>query len=55
MGASWAGQFCGEFCRADYVDWRYSYELEKTGPVHIEPTIFVMEVLHEACRLTPNA
>jgi hypothetical protein len=38
-----------------YIDWRYSYELEKTGPVHIEPTIFVMEVLHEACRLTPNA
>ena len=34
-----------------FVDWRYSYELEKTGPVHIEPTIFVMEVLHEACSL----
>jgi hypothetical protein len=38
-----------------FVEWRYSYELEKTGPVHIEPTIFVMEVLHEACRLSPNA
>ena len=34
-----------------FVDWRYSYELEKTGSVHIEPTIFVMEVLHEACGL----
>lgn len=38
-----------------FVEWRYSYELEKTGPVRIEPTIFVMEVLHEACRLPPNA
>ena len=34
-----------------FVKWRYSYELERTGTVHIEPTIFVMEVLHEACRL----
>lgn len=34
-----------------FVEWRYSYELKKTGAVHIEPTIFVMEVLHEACRL----
>lgn len=38
-----------------FVDWRYCYELEKTGPVHIEPTIFVMEVLHECCRLPPAA
>lgn len=36
-----------------FIEWRYSYELEKTGVVHIEPTIFVMEVLHEACRLQP--
>jgi hypothetical protein len=34
-----------------FVEWRYSYELGKTGPVHIEPAIFVMEVLHETCRL----
>lgn len=34
-----------------FVEWRYCYELEKTGPVHIEPAIFVMEVLHEACLL----
>jgi hypothetical protein len=34
-----------------FVDWRYSYELDKTGTVHIEPALFVMEVLHEACRL----
>jgi hypothetical protein len=38
-----------------FVDWRYCYELERTGPVHIEPTIFVMEVLHESCRLPPAA
>lgn len=37
-----------------FVQWRYSYELERTGAVHIEPTIFVMEVLHEACRLPPQ-
>lgn len=37
-----------------FVDWRYCYELEKTGLVHIEPTIFVMEVLHESCRLQGN-
>ena len=38
-----------------FVEWRYSYELERTGAVHIEPTIFVMEVLHEACRLPTDA
>ena len=38
-----------------FVDWRYCYELERTGPVHIEPTIFVMEVLHESCRLPQAA
>jgi hypothetical protein len=38
-----------------FVEWRYLYELERTGPVHIEPIIFVMEVLHEACRLPPAA
>lgn len=38
-----------------FVQWRYSYELEKTGPVHIEPIIFVMEVLHQACQLPPSA
>ena len=38
-----------------FVEWRYSYELERTGAVHIEPTIFVMEVLHEACGLAPAA
>jgi hypothetical protein len=36
-----------------FVEWRYSYELERTGEVNIEPTIFVMEVLHEACKLKP--
>lgn len=38
-----------------FVEWRYSYEREKAGTVHIEPTIFVMEVLHEACRLPTAA
>lgn len=36
-----------------FIEWRYSYEVERTGTVHIEPTIFVMEVLHEACRHSP--
>jgi len=33
-----------------FVEWRYFYEKEELGPVEIEPTIFVMQVLHEACR-----
>jgi len=33
-----------------FVEWRYCYEKERTDEVRIEPTIFVMEVLHEACR-----
>jgi hypothetical protein len=38
-----------------FVEWRYSYELERTGALHVEPTIFVMEVLHEACRIPLGA
>ena len=34
-----------------FVTWRYSYEIERTEPVTIEPTIFVLQVLHEACHL----
>ena len=34
-----------------FTDWRYCYEVDKTKPLHIEPTIFVMQVLHEACGL----
>lgn len=34
-----------------FVDWRYAFEKERLGIVHIEPAIFVMRVLHEACRL----
>lgn len=34
-----------------FVEWRYCYELERTGSIAFEPTIFVMQVLHEACRL----
>lgn len=33
-----------------FVEWRYCYEVGQTNHVGIEPTIFVMEVLHEACR-----
>ena len=33
-----------------FVEWRYFFEKERTGRVDIEPTIFVMQVLHEACR-----
>jgi len=33
-----------------FMEWRYSYEKERTGIVQIQPTIFVMGVLHEACR-----
>jgi hypothetical protein len=32
-----------------FVEWRYFFEKERTGRVDIEPTIFVMQVLHEAC------
>jgi len=35
-----------------FVEWRYCYEVSRTDEVQIEPTIFVMEVLHEACRST---
>lgn len=34
-----------------FTEWRYSFEKERTGIVQIQPTIFVMGVLHEACRL----
>ena len=33
-----------------FIEWRYCYEVGQTNQVRIEPTIFVMEVLHEACR-----
>ena len=32
-----------------YSEWRYYYEKEQAGKVEIEPTIFIMRVLHEAC------
>ncbi len=31
-----------------FVDWRYIFEKSKSGLIQIEPTIFVMQVLHEA-------
>lgn len=33
-----------------FVEWRYCYEKNRIDEVRIEATIFVMEVLHEACR-----
>jgi len=38
-----------------FIDWRYCYEKQKLGSIGIEPIIFVMEVLHESCRLPPAA
>ncbi len=34
-----------------FVDWRYIFEKEESSPIRIEPTIFVMQVLHEAFSL----
>lgn len=33
-----------------FVEWRYIYEKERSSPVTIQPTIFLMECLHAACR-----
>jgi hypothetical protein len=33
-----------------FIDWRYIFEKSESGPIHIESTIFVMQVLHEAFR-----
>lgn len=33
-----------------FVDWRYLYERERVGEVHILHTIFIMKACHEACR-----
>jgi hypothetical protein len=38
-----------------FVEWRYLYEAEKSNMVLMEPTIFVMQVLHEACHVPPAA
>ena len=38
-----------------YSEWRYYYEKERAGKVEIEPTIFVMQVLHAACCLATAA
>lgn len=38
-----------------FVDWRYFYEKDRLGPINIEPTIFVMQVLHEACSIPKDA
>lgn len=33
-----------------FVEWRYCYEKYRTNEIHIDRMIFVMKVLHEACR-----
>jgi hypothetical protein len=33
-----------------FVEWRYCYEKGKTNQIRIDRMIFVMKVLHEACR-----
>ena len=33
-----------------FVEWRYCYEKYRTKEVHFDRMIFVMKVLHEACR-----
>lgn len=38
-----------------FVEWRYYFEKDRTGRVSVEPTIFVMQVLHEACRKQADA
>lgn len=37
-----------------FVEWRYSYETQGGMSVLVEPTIFAMQVLHEACHLPPS-
>ena len=32
-----------------FEDWRYMYEKDRLGPIHMEPTINVIRVLHQAC------
>ncbi len=36
--------------RGAFVEWRYLYETERTEELRLEPMIFVMEVLHNACK-----
>ena len=33
-----------------FVGWRYIFEKSESKPIYLEPTIFVMQVLHEAFR-----
>ena len=32
-----------------FEDWRYMYEKDQLGPIHMQPTINVIKVLHQAC------
>lgn len=32
-----------------FEDWRYLYEKDRLGPIHIQPTITVIKLLHRAC------
>ena len=33
-----------------FIEWRYIFEKSESKPIYFEPTIFVMQVLHEAFR-----
>ncbi len=38
-----------------FVDWRYIFEKSEAELIHVEPIIFVMQVLHEAFRSSTKA
>jgi len=37
-----------------FVEWRYIYEKQKSDMIAFHELIFVLDVLHETCRLTPS-
>ena len=39
-----------EEMRGAFVEWRYLFETDRSGEIKFRPLIFVMEVLHNACR-----
>jgi hypothetical protein len=39
-----------EDMRSAFIEWRYLHEEGRARVIHFRPMIFVMEVLHEACR-----
>lgn len=45
-----AFRYAIEQLRNAFVQWRYLHETSVAREIHIQPMIFVMEVLHETCR-----